>query len=151
MSTKFRTSRSKPFVKPYHFYKDSKVQPQFAFECDINNIVKGIAQPTCVRPVDTVGKLKVFSPDLYEQGLLKRAEVDNLFMQLPSDVRKRFKNNPAELLKFVSDDKNIDEGIKLGIFEKRQVDETITQLKEINSKLTSKEVISDSSPKSSTN
>ena len=36
-------------------------------------------------------------------------------MALPSDVRSRFGNNPAELLDFLNDNSNYDEAIRLGL------------------------------------
>jgi hypothetical protein len=40
-----------------------------------------------------------------------------LFEDLPAEVRFRFDNKPAELLKFMSDPANADEAIDLGLFE----------------------------------
>jgi len=45
------------------------------------------------------------------------------FMALPSDLRKRFGNDPQELLRFISDDKNYDEGVKLGFVVPKPVPE----------------------------
>lgn len=149
MTTKFRTSRSKPLFKPFHFNKDSKVQPQFAYDCDINNIVAGMAQPIGIRPVDTTDKLRVFSPDLFEKVMVQQAEAKTLFMQLPSDVRKRFDNNPSKLLAFIQDEKNVEEGIKLGIFTKQEATATDRIVEAINSK-TAPAVTSDTSSKGST-
>lgn len=147
---KFRTSRSEPLFKPFHFYKDSKVQPQFAFDCDINNIVSGMAQPIGVRPVDTTEKLRVFSPDLFEKSMLQSAEAKNLFMQLPSDVRKRFDNKPAKLLEFISNPDNLEEGIKLGLFTRHDVsasDKIVNAIKDLK---TAPAVTSETSSKGST-
>lgn len=45
--------------------------------------------------------------------LVTRASSD--FADLPSNIRKRFKNNPQELLAFMEDPENRKEGIKLGL------------------------------------
>lgn len=37
------------------------------------------------------------------------------FMALPSDLRKHFHNDPAELLAFLSDENNLDKAVELGI------------------------------------
>lgn len=42
------------------------------------------------------------------------------FAASPSRVRKRFNNDPAELLEFVMDEKNREEAIFLGLIEKPQ-------------------------------
>lgn len=53
----------------------------------------------------------------YHGALNKIIEVDNLFDSLPSMIRKKFKNDPAELIGFLDDDKNYDEAVKLGLVE----------------------------------
>jgi hypothetical protein len=40
-----------------------------------------------------------------------------LFEDLPAEVRFKFDNKPAELLKFMSDPANADEAIDLGLFK----------------------------------
>lgn len=44
-----------------------------------------------------------------------------MFNNLSADIRKEFDNDPAELLKFVSDDKNYDKAVKLGLVEPKKV------------------------------
>ena len=43
---------------------------------------------------------------------------ENNFMSLPSDVRKRFGNDPGEFFEFATDPANLDEMINLGLAEK---------------------------------
>ena len=43
------------------------------------------------------------------------ANAKSQFELLPSDVRKRFENDPGQLLKFMEDPKNRDEAIELGL------------------------------------
>jgi len=57
----------------------------------------------------------------YQSSLNKLIKARNEFESLPSSVRKRFGNDPVELLKFVSDPKNIDEMIKMGIAKNEPV------------------------------
>ena len=40
---------------------------------------------------------------------------DDAFMALPANIRERFNNDPAELVDFVSDDRNRSEAIDLGL------------------------------------
>lgn len=54
----------------------------------------------------------------YRTCVEKLMQAEDNFMALPSKVRKRFNNDPAELLDFLSDDKNRKEAIELGILEK---------------------------------
>ncbi len=43
---------------------------------------------------------------------------EDLFMALPSEVRKRFDNDPGEFLEFVNDPENLEEAQELGLLEK---------------------------------
>lgn len=47
------------------------------------------------------------------QEALRRAK--DSFMMLPAALRERFRNDPQELLEFVSDEKNRDEAVRLGL------------------------------------
>ncbi len=113
---KFRTSRSEPMLQPFHFQKDSMVQEQFAYDCDINNIVAGMTSPMPMRqPVSD--EVKKFSPDMYEQALLTKAKAENAFMELPSDVRTFFQNSPKKMLEFISKPENQEKCIELGLMK----------------------------------
>lgn len=46
----------------------------------------------------------------------------NSFMDLPANVRSRFDNDPQKLLEFVSNEKNRDEAIRLGLVPKPVID-----------------------------
>lgn len=124
MSQTFRTSRSKPLFVPYHFNKDSKTQAQFAFDTDINNIIAGMTAPLPVRdPVSTTEEMKKFSPDMYEQALFVKAEAENRFFSLPSNVREFFENNPKNMLEFVSNPENTEKCIELGLMISKEASE----------------------------
>lgn len=128
---KFRTSRSEPMLQPFHFQKDSMVQEQFAYDCDINNIVAGMTSPMPMRqPVSD--EVKKFSPDMYEQALLTKAKAENAFMELPSNVRTFFENDPKNMLEFISKPENQEKCIELGLMK---VDENKTFLNNLNNNL----------------
>lgn len=140
---KFRTSRSEPMLQPFHFQKDSIVQEQFAYDCDINNIVAGMTSPMPIRqPVSD--EVKKFSPDMYEQALLTKAKAENAFMELPSEVRTFFENNPKNMLEFISKPENQAKCIELGLMK---VDENKTFLNNLNNNLD--KVIKNSADKNS--
>lgn len=54
----------------------------------------------------------------YHQSLQKVLDANAAFMQLDPNVRARFNNDPGALLDFMSDSKNQDEAVKLGIINK---------------------------------
>lgn len=47
------------------------------------------------------------------------------FMDLPSDIRKRFGNDPANMVDFLADPKNQKEAIELGLMVERKVEPTM--------------------------
>lgn len=55
----------------------------------------------------------------FQDSLNLIVEAKRAFMQMPWDVRKRFANDPAEFVAFVSDPKNAEDCIKWGIAIKR--------------------------------
>ena len=62
----------------------------------------------------------------------------DLFMSLDAEVRKRFGNDPAQLLDFLADNKNYDEAKKLGLVDVKappKVDESLETLKSIDKSL----------------
>lgn len=90
-------------------------------ECDINSImaryaktgflVDPLKQPTRGNP--TFGDFTAV-PDFYQaQQML--ADATEAFESLPSAVRKRFSNDPGELIAFLADEKNQAEAVKLGL------------------------------------
>ena len=120
--TKFYSRYSVP-PKPITPIGDGSMTCQeFKEECDINNIVKmpnyginPLKPPTKMPTFGDFSDVKV--TDFYEAQRLLAHSVE-LFEALPSDIRKHFNNDPAALIEFCNDPKNIEEGIKLGIYEK---------------------------------
>ena len=128
---KFRTSRSEPLLQPFHFKKDSKVQEQFAYDCDINNIVAGMTSPLPMRePISD--EVKKFTPDAYEQALYTKAAAESAFMELPSETRTFFENNPKNMLEFISKPENQAKCIELGLMK---VNEDKTLVNNLNNNL----------------
>lgn len=128
---KFRTSRSEPLLQPFHFNKDSKVQEQFAFDCDINNIVAGMTSPLPMRePISD--EVKSFTPDAYEKALYTKAAAESAFMELPSETRTFFENNPKNMLEFISKPENQSKCIELGLMK---VNEDKTLINNLNNNL----------------
>lgn len=91
-------------------------QQQFQAECDINQIAARLSsgQPVRIPPNSAVYGDFADAPDFQAaQNLILRAKEQ--FMALPANVRERFKNDPAQLLAFVHDPKNLEEAHDLGL------------------------------------
>jgi len=59
----------------------------------------------------------------YQECLQAIKEADSEFLKLPANIREHFKHNPDNLLKFINDPKNAEEGEKLGIWKLRRAQE----------------------------
>ena len=97
-----------------------RTQQQFKEECDINQIVKRAKRGEGIINKFMDHKDKMIYGDFskvntFEQAQQVMIEAEEAFMELPARVRDRFKNEPAELLSFVQDDKNREEAEYLGL------------------------------------
>lgn len=106
-----------------HFTGESRVEQSHRDKVNINSIMRR-HNLNKIRPVKA-GDLMFgdFSTaEDYKATMDKVARAKQSFMSLPSDLRKRFDNDPAQLLTFVTDDGNYEEAIELGLIEKPQPD-----------------------------
>lgn len=103
-----------------HCTDPSRTQQQFTDEVDINAIMHrfGVTgqPPANVR----MPQYADFSEavDDYQTALNMVRAAEDSFMQLPSEIRERFANNPQKLLEFCEDDRNIPEAQRLGLVKK---------------------------------
>ena len=101
----------------------SMTQQQFKDECDINSIMSKylktgvLADPLDKRGTPKFGEYAEIGD--YMDHMNKVVEAREMFEALPATIRKRFNNNPADLIEFVMDDGNYNEAVKLGILEKK--------------------------------
>lgn len=107
-----------PVEKGIKFETESLTQPQFEKDCDINHIMKkyeltGVLPSGTRKPV--FEDVALVSSTNYIEAINIINEIDTAFDTLPALTRERFKNDPAELLSFVSDTKNRQEAISLGL------------------------------------
>jgi len=100
----------------------SKAQQQYKEQCDVNNIIAKYKKTG--EWIHVTRKEGVYADVSnirdYHESLQKVVDANNAFSTLPAHIRIRFDNDPAALLEFMQDPKNYDEGVKLGIFEKKQ-------------------------------
>ena len=95
---------------------DSLVQKDMQDETDISNILEKYGRTGMLPIVANPGMYDDFSdiPD-YQTAQNQIIKADEAFNALPSKLRTRFENNPAEMLKFLSNPDNTEEAIKLGL------------------------------------
>jgi len=97
----------------------SLTQQQFKEECDINNIILKHAKTGEYTHVSKkMGMYGDFTKIQDYQSMVDTViKAEEAFMSLPATTRARFSNDPGKLLEFLQDDKNKEEGIKLGLLE----------------------------------
>lgn len=116
-------TRFNPPPSPGLECKDATLTRQeFVQECDLNNIMKRYAAGM---PLPSGSRQPLYGdfsdiPD-YARAFQIVSDAHDAFMSLPSDVRDRFKNDPAQLMSFLQDKNNFEEGVKLGLFKAPEI------------------------------
>lgn len=93
-----------------------------AADCDINNIVRRYKK---TGQISHLAKSKgVYAdlsllPDTLLDAHMMIQQASDAFMQLPAEVRKKFRNDPEEMIQFLNDPKNSEEAIKLGLLVRK--------------------------------
>lgn len=114
-------------------------------ECDINVIVERAKRGADLSKL-TRGDVPIYGdfteiPTDLRDCLNSVRRADALFMSLDAVVRRRFENDPANLLDFLNDPNNRDEAISLGLVKAPVapvVDESLETLKSIDVSLKEK-------------
>lgn len=114
----------------------SMTHQEFADETDINKIMR---QYTYNQLPDIPSMIADFSQitDFHEMANVV-ANARSAFNRLPGDIRQRFNQDPVQLSKFVEDEKNYEEALKLGLVNKRndvKPNEVLEELKGIKKRL----------------
>lgn len=112
----------------------SMTMQEFVEESDLNNIVDRnmhFKDPAYVTKMILAGKMSDSQPVYgdfvqvqdYQIAMNTVLMAKEQFAMLPSKVRDRFHNDPAEMLAFCNDLNNLDEGVSLGLYDKEKVAE----------------------------
>ena len=93
-----------------------KAQQQFKADADINTIMKKFQKGEAI---DHYAKHKLVygeaTPTDYHTSMNIVRNAETMFMELPSNVRNRFENDPAAFLEFVQNPENVSEAQALGL------------------------------------
>lgn len=111
----YKPHRSEPFLT----VGESATKQSFVEECDINNILREYSKTGQFNHMAQMQREGVYAelPDEmdFQQAMNIVVQSEAAFASLPSKVRNRFHNNPAEFLEFMADPENQDEAIRLGL------------------------------------
>lgn len=99
------------------FPEKTLTKQEFKKTVDINNIIKRHDKTGLITHVNTMqAQYGDFSDtDDYQTSLDMVIAARDSFMSLPSEVRKKFGNDPANFLEFVTNPENMDEMIEMGL------------------------------------
>lgn len=105
-------SQTGEFEKP-----KTRTKQSFKDECDINNILKQYSATGIVRHIRQEQPRYADLPDDvdFQTAMNTVIQAESAFASLPSKVRNRFHNDPAEFLAFMADPKNLEEMYSLGL------------------------------------
>lgn len=119
---KFKTNFDVIGEKPGFVHSlPSRVKPEFKEVSDLNNIMNKYA----------AGLMELPEPPVYDDLMqdvsnvpdfldtqVKLAEATARFEALPSKIRKYFDNSPAQMLQFLQDPNNVEEGVRIGLYRR---------------------------------
>lgn len=111
----FRTGYSPQVHVTFSTTGDSRTKQSFKAECDVNNILKNYNKTGQMPENFNPGEYRDVDGIDYQESMQMVASANSMFEELPSALRKRFRNDPAQLLSFVHDDANVAEAQKLGL------------------------------------
>lgn len=101
------------------FTPPSMTKQEFKRECDINNIIKQFQVTGMVQHINARAQAGAYidlPSDLdFQNSVNIVARARDSFMSLPSKIRDRFGNDPAQFLAFVQNPANINEMYDLGL------------------------------------
>jgi len=112
------------------FPDKTRTQQQFADDVNINKIMAKYKKTRQINHLNTRTGVYADITNIgsYEEAMQTIINADSAFLDLPSQIRARFGNNPQQLINFLSDNSNDDEAIKLGLkIQPQQPEQTTKQ------------------------
>lgn len=100
----------------------SKTQQQFKNDVNVNNIMKKYHATGQITHLNNRqgAYADISNAQDYFTSLTTIKQAGEAFDQLPSGIRKKFNNDPGELLEFIHNPNNFDECVEMGIFDPKQ-------------------------------
>lgn len=94
-------------------------------ECDVNEIIKKYDKQGLIIHVSKIeAKYGDLTGNDFKEMQDKVTNAISMFNELPSKIRNRFDNHPAELLRFMENPENRKEAERLGLIDPRWTEET---------------------------
>ena len=97
-------------------FDKSMTHQSFKDECDINTIVERFNVTGVLPQVSSPPSYQNFEGIFdYQTAQNAIVQADAAFMQLPAQIRDRFRNSAAEMLSFLENEENREEAVYLGL------------------------------------
>lgn len=97
---------------------EDRTQQQFKDDADINTIVKRFGLTGKVPVGFAMPRIGDFTNVTdFHSAMNLIVEAEEAFLEVPADIRARFGHDPQQLMRFLEDPNNREEGIKLGFFK----------------------------------
>jgi phage internal scaffolding protein len=102
-------------------------------DCDVNIILRKYDKTGLITHVNNAVKIYGDYSEVneYQENLNMVISAQNAFNELPSNIRKKFVNNPGQFFEFATNPENLPEMVKLGLANPPKVVEEIIQKVEI--------------------
>lgn len=101
-------------------HSPSMTKQSFREECNINKIIAKYQKTGLVTHLARYSPQYAEVPSIdFREALEIVSEGKKMFESLPSNIRKKFNQSPAEFLEFVQDSTNQDELVSLGLATKK--------------------------------
>ena len=129
---KFRSAYGERFRVSLAFNEPSLTEQHHKEECNINKILGRYDKTGLVTHTNGMkGTYEDFSEvSSYQESLNMVIRAQDDFLNMPSDIRKKFGNDPGEFMKFVVNPKNKEELEDMGLANKQEIiKETIQQVR----------------------
>lgn len=98
------------------FVGESKTKQSFKDETDVHQILAKFSRTGVLQQSQRVAEFLDVPDDLDFEGAMHYViGARDAFAELPAEVRRRFENDPGQLLAFLNDGANLDEARELGL------------------------------------
>lgn len=112
------TAFNRPPRLTLSFSGPGRTKQSFKDECDINIIMARYETSGVLEHMNrTEGRFLDTTQFDYQDAMLLVAEANSIFQQMPARLRDQFDNDPAKLLEFVHDPKNLAESVAMGFID----------------------------------
>lgn len=109
------------------FPEEGMTKQSFKAECDINNILARYQKTGILEYVQEKQPQYADVTGLdYQNALNIVIEAEQLFNEIPANIRKKFGNDPTEFLGWIQNPANEQEAIEAGFLTKKSLDATPT-------------------------